>query len=209
MLGCGTRNGLTFARIWVMTGVAPPVWRPSDERALVRAGRSRVRLEAFGAVAVRLWASAGVGAGGGAGAGTVAPATIKRPPGGGSGTGPTPTGHEPRRKFQRQAAGPAVCQRLHRQRLPPRAAGAGQGSWPVRARELPARALHQQSRKRGRACGLPLELSSRCAWRTAAARSAATAFRGATRCAEAARPAAGCGTARPTAGCGAARPAAG
>ena len=43
----------------------------------------------------------------------------------------------------------AVRHRLHRRRLPQGAAGPGQEPWPVRARQLPARALHQQPRERG------------------------------------------------------------
>ena len=61
------------------------------------------------------------------------------------------------REFQRQAAGPAVCLRLHRRGLPQGPAGARPRPVSGQPRELPARALHQQPRKRRGAGRLSFE----------------------------------------------------
>ena len=64
------------------------------------------------------------------------------------GSGRAPARRVAGREFQRQAGGAALRQRLHRRGLSQRAAGTGEGSRRGFARQLPARALHQQPRER-------------------------------------------------------------
>ena len=163
------RHGLTFARLWVKQrirmvaraqGAGREVWLPVI-RASDRGGR-------LGAVRQRWLPCSAFGA-------------LRRP----ARRATTPAHLGAGRELQRQARARAVCGRLHRRRLPQGAAGPCQEPEPVRPRELPARALHQQPRKRGGALQLSAEASGR-------ARAARTA-RGARHATRAARRAAGSG----------------
>jgi hypothetical protein len=79
-------------------------------------------------------------------------AGVSGPPGSGARFN-APAGRVARRELQRrQASGPAFRQRLHRCGLSQRAAGTGERSRGGLARELPARALHQQPRECVGAC---------------------------------------------------------